>query len=303
MHKVITSVFLLLTLSLLLIYPSFNRAMMETALNLWVVVIIPSFIPMYILASFLNNYPLISKLTYPFLRKIMHFENQKACSLFLLSLLCGQPTVTILIQKAINQNVLSIQEGNRLMRFTSLLSPLFIINMCALSSFKFKYIAYLIIFCQVLASITIAFFSKKTFRFSIVTISNQKISIDNIIDEVPHILLNILMTIILTSFLKMPFQILITKFNINNLITNFILDCFEITTGLYNIIHYQINELLKIFLINFLLSFTGLCILIQVKQTIKKTRLNFANYIFYRIIHGLLSGIFCLAIILFIFGF
>lgn len=302
MQKIIIPFLLLILLTVLLIYPSFNRAMMETSLHLWVVVIIPSFIPMYMIASLLNNYPFISKLLYPLLKKPMHFENQKACSLFLLSIICGEPSSTYLINQAISDKAISLKEGNRLMRFSTFLSPLFIINICSLTSFTTPYLPYIIILSQILSSCLIAFFSIKT-SYVITNQPKEKQKIDNIIEDAPYLLLNILMIIILTNMLKMPIQLLLKNLQIKSLYLTFLIDSFEITTGLSSIIHYEINELTKIFLMNFLLSFTGLCIIFQVRFQIKKTKLNFTNFLSFRIIHGLASGIISFVIILLIFLF
>ena len=128
-------------------------------INIWIKYIIVSVTPTFIISNFLFKYPFISYLFYPVLKKIMHFENQKACSLFLISILCGNPSTVILINNAYYNKEISLFEANRLLCFTSHPSFLFIINF-----FKIKkgliiiMIQNNILFLRIITKLVIVFF-------------------------------------------------------------------------------------------------------------------------------------------------
>lgn len=254
-------------------------------INIWIKYIIVSVTPTFIISNFLFKYPFISYLFYPVLKKIMHFENQKACSLFLISILCGNPSTVILINNAYYNKEISLFEANRLLCFTSHPSFLFIINF-----FKIKK-GLIIIMIQVISSIIISFFLKNKNLSNTKTNNsirtNNNIFID-IINKTPNLLFNILFIIIITSHIKW-FLNLITN---NNYYLNILFNYMELTTGLVDL---QNNFLLS----NLLISFNGIAIILQVFINIKKTDLSFDQFLKFRLIHMLI----CLIILLFVINF
>lgn len=254
-------------------------------INIWIKYIIVSVTPTFIISNFLFKYPFISYLFYPVLKKIMHFENQKACSLFLISILCGNPSTVILINNAYYNKEISLFEANRLLCFTSHPSFLFIINF-----FKIKK-GLIIIMIQVISSIIISFFLKNKNLSNTKTNNsirtNNNIFID-IINKTPNLLFNILFIVIITSHIKW-FLNLITN---NNYYLNILFNYMELTTGLVDL---QNNFLLS----NLLISFNGIAIILQVFINIKKTDLSFDQFLKFRLIHMLI----CLVISLFVINF
>lgn len=258
---------LLLFIILIYLIINFNntKILILNNIDIWLKYIVVSIGPTFIISNLLYQFPFVSFLLYPLLKKIMHFENQKACSLFLISILTGNPTTSILISNAYHNKEISLFEANRLLSFTSHVSFIFIINFFGLNK------GIKIIIIQILSSIIISIFYKNKNNSSksnsITTITTDFIS------KTPILLFNILIIICIVSFIK----VFLTSF-INNPILLTIINFLELTTGL---IDFKNNFLLS----NLLISFNGVAVGIQVFMNIKKTDLSFNQFLVFRFIH------------------
>ena len=188
----------------------------------------------------------------------------------------------------IHNNEITLREGNRLMRFTSFISPLFLISMLEKRYFLF------IIIGELVTSIIIANFSINTYQNE--TIVHKKKFFDvyfNIINNLPNILIGILICMYVINIFS-------------SLIPNYIKPLsiiLEITNGLKNLKVYEKYEYLYNYLLLSLVTLTGVAIMLQIYWIIKKTDISFKNYLKYRII-ALLIGIILTSIYnLFLFKF
>lgn len=86
----------------------------------------------------------------------------------------------------------------------------------------------------------------------------------------------------------------------NHTFLNYVLDFLEVTTGINNLVNYNIHIYLKLFLCSSLLSMNGGAILLQVFNVIKKTKLSFRKYLYGRFFHAILSSIISLVILVLI---
>lgn len=256
--------------------------------KMWLNMVLPSISLSYIISSYVYNYDILSHFFYKCFKNLFHFENSKSASLYLISILIGEPSSTVLIKEAINNNEITLREGNRLMRFTSFISPLFLISMLEKRYFLF------IIIGELVTSIIIANFSINTYQNE--TIVHKKKFFDvyfNIINNLPNILIGILICMYVINIFS-------------SLIPNYIKPLsiiFEITNGLKNLKVYEKYGYLYNYLILSLVTLTGVAIMLQIYWIIKKTDISFKNYLKYRII-ALLIGIILTSIYnLFLFKF
>lgn len=239
----------------------------------------------YIISMFLFDFPLISKILYPLLKKIFHFENQKSCSIFLISIIVGNPTSSKLIMHAVNNNQISIEEGNRLLCFSSFVSSIFLYSILEFELF------ILILIIELLISFIIANIKVINNKQSIPVINKVNNILDtyfNIINTLPTLLLSILCSMVITNLFS-------------NLTTNIYLESlFELTAGIKILLNNNISILNLIFL--FILIFShGLAITLQIYWIIKKSNLSFNNFIKYRLLSIFLSLISLIIIYLFVF--
>ena len=256
--------------------------------KMWLNMVLPSISLSYIISSYVYNYDILSHFFYKCFKNLFHFENSKSASLYLISILIGEPSSTVLIKEAINNNEITLREGNRLMRFTSFISPLFLISMLEKRYFLF------IIIGELVTSIIIANFSINTYQNE--TIVHKKKFFDvyfNIINNLPNILIGILICMYVINIFS-------------SLIPNYIKPLsiiLEITNGLKNLKVYEKYEYLYNYLLLSLVTLTGVAIILQIYWIIKKTDISFKNYLKYRII-ALLIGIILTSIYnLFLFKF
>ena len=256
--------------------------------KIWLNMVLPSISLSYIISSYVYNYDILSHFFYKCFKNLFHFENSKSASLYLISILIGEPSSTVLIKEAINNNEITLREGNRLMRFTSFISPLFLISMLEKRYFLF------IIIGELVTSIIIANFSINTYQNE--TIVHKKKFFDvyfNIINNLPNILIGILICMYVINIFS-------------TLIPNYIKPLsiiFEITNGLKNLKVYEKYGYLYNYLLLSLVTLTGVAIMLQIYWIIKKTDISFKNYLKYRII-ALLIGIILTSIYnLFLFKF
>lgn len=279
--KFIVFTFLIYAAIIFLVYPNITKDLIYEILNLWLTKVLVALLPFYILSNLLLQYPIISNFLYPILNKIMRFENKKACSLFLISFITGNPTSSILVINSVNNKEISTQEGNRLLRCTVLSSPLFTISMTV------PYGWYVLLSAGITSIIFYILGYKKTENTNSEKLP-VNISIFDLADQTPTIMLEILSSMVIIGLLKLPIEQLLTTLNINDLLfVKYSLDLVELTTGLNNIQLYQVSPLIKVILSSFLLSFGGITIIIQIMNQIKKTNLSKTSLVVSRILHGL----------------
>lgn len=279
--KFIVFTFLIYAAIIFLVYPNITKDLIYEILNLWLTKVLVALLPFYILSNLLLQYPIISNFLYPILNKIMRFENKKACSLFLISFITGNPTSSILVINSVTNKEISTQEGNRLLRCTVLSSPLFTISMTV------PYGWYVLLSAGITSIIFYILGYKKTENTNSEKLP-VNISIFDLADQTPTIMLEILSSMVIIGLLKLPIEQLLTTLNINDLLfVKYSLDLVELTTGLNNIQLYQVSPLIKVILSSFLLSFGGITIIIQIMNQIKKTNLSKTSLVVSRILHGL----------------
>ena len=238
---------------------------------------------MYLISNLLLSYPYISKLLYPVLDKLLHFENERSCSLFLLSTITGNPTSSLLVINSVKQNEITINEGNRLLKCTVLNSPLFIINMMGK-------IGYLIIIISILVNFVLLYKKNRVKTYKKNNFNNN-IDLLNLINKCPSIMLEILSSMIFVSLLRIPLIKMLTILQLDkNYTCLYIIDILELTVGLNNINLYTMNDSIKLLLSTFLLSFGGIAIIIQILTQTKKTSLSKTSLILYRILHGCITS-------------
>ena len=279
----------LLEIIFFLIYSFTWKNYFIDTVELWLYKVVVSIVPMYVFSSILITIPFISKIFFNIFKPLKLFENQKALSLFTISFLTGNPTSTILVKKAYLNNEISLIQANNIIDSSSHISFLFIILIFD------KEIAIILIISQIIATL-ILYLTKKRLNPNITNYKNNSIlnTVNDIIEDLPLVLLKILATMIIVVIFKLPFIMF------NHTFLNYVLDFLEVTKGINNLVNYNIHIYLKLFLCSSLLSMNGGAILLQVFNVIKKTKLSFRKYLYGRFFHAILSSIISLVILVLI---
>ncbi len=276
--------FILILLYFLINKQSFYSSFKNTVI-LWFNYCLPPISISYVISIFLFDFPLISKIVYPLLKTIFNFENEKSCSIFLISIIVGNPTSSKLIILAVNNNQISIEEGNRLLCFGSFISSIFLYSILEFELF------ILILIIELFNSFIIANIKTiKNKQSKTVTnkVNNILDTYFNIINTLPTLLLSILCSMIITNL----FSSLTTNIYFKSL--------FELTAGIKILLNTNISILNLIFL--FILIFShGLAIILQIYWIIKKSNLSFSDFIKNRLFSTFISLISLIIIYLFVF--
>ena len=233
---------------------------------IWFKNIVPNLLPMFIITSLIISSNLIITICNLF-GKIFSkiFKTSKyGIFVFVLSLFTGSPSNAKYIKDLIDNNLISITEGNKLLLFTTNYNPLLIYSLLTL--YLDKKTSIILIIIVILSNIIIGFLNRNMEYDEIQNNYNSKsINLSKIIKETIDTLLMILGTLIV-------FNIIINILPINNLLIKSIINgTLEITTALNNINFLNINTNFKILLSIIYLSFGGISIHTQIKSIFPDT--------------------------------
>lgn len=283
MIKKIIIIIINILLSLWIMF-SFNNSktflsILKETCYLWFSVLVPSILPMYFFSNLLLINERLFNVLYKLTSKLFHFENTTSCMLFFLSFITSNPTITILIKDAVDNNKISLFEGNRLMRCTNHFSIIFI-KINSRNSYYFN----LILFSLYLASIIILILSKniQDNSYKIINIKNNY-DLYSLFDKSYQLLLKILVIMIMINYLISFIKYLIPISNIE-----YLLSILEITLGTTYLNNNIRNDFLYHLLFLILLSFSGISLIFQIIIVNKKT-MDILNFLKYRIVHLILS--------------
>ena len=241
---------------------------------IFVIQVMPSILPMYLFSNILISCGILGKLSF-LLNKLLHFENEYACSIYLLSILVGNPTTSILINQEINNHHISLNEGIRLMKFTCFINPLFLLNTC-------KPFFSLLFLSMIMTSIIIGYFSpnKETHNSP----SIYHLSINSILHNIPNMMFNILLIMVVISIIKSPLSLLSGM-----PVITYLGDLLEISSGIENIVNSN-----NLFLVCLLVYSNGLCMFLQTIQVSKFIKPS--TFCLYRLVYLVISTIITLFI-------
>lgn len=233
---------------------------------IWFKNIVPNLLPMFIITSLIISSNLIITICNLF-GKIFSkiFKTSKyGIFVFVLSLFTGSPSNAKYIKDLIDNNLISITEGNKLLLFTTNYNPLLIYSLLTL--YLDKKTSIILIIIVILSNLIIGLINRNMKYEKIKNNYNSKnINLSKIIKETIDTLLMILGTLIV-------FNIIINILPINNLLIKSIINgTLEITTALNNINFLNINTNFKILLSIIYLSFGGISIHTQIKSIFSDT--------------------------------
>ena len=123
----------------------------KNALKICAFCVVPSLFIFFIVSSF------IVEISCSFNFKIKFLA-------FILSFICGFPIGVSLICNYYEKGMIDKKTANKMLMFTNNASPAFLINIVGIHTFKSAKIGYLIIFCQILTSLFVAYLFNFSFK-------------------------------------------------------------------------------------------------------------------------------------------
>lgn len=310
--------FLLLILFLLVLYPYQSLNSAKEGINLWLFVVVPSLLPFFIINDMLISLKVpenISRIFTP-LAKYLFNTSGYGAYVFIMSLFSGYPAGAKITAKLIENKKITVEEGERILSFSSTSGPLFIIGAVGTGMLKNSSLGYFLFISHILGAITNGFMYKLFYRKKNIY-CNVELSNENFNGRVGEILSKsisdslitcgfiggyiILFSVIITLFENIDFFIILNSllvlFSIPQNISNYICTLFqssiEISNGCKIISNLGSSLSTKMILISFIISFSGFSIIGQVTSILSKTKININKYIFFKFTHGIFSAIIC----------
>lgn len=257
--------------------------------NIWLYNLVPSMLPFYVISDLLINYGLIDILAFLFKKIINKLFNvsENASFVIFFSMFTGFPSSAKYLKNLLDLNYISIEDANKIIRFTHFSNPLFIINVIGNTIIGNKKIGFLILLSHYLSNFIIGFLYRKEQTQKITTkrIKNTKsfgsiltASFINSFDSLLIVLGSLITFKILTSII---FHYFGSNFIISSLL--------EITQGLFALKYLTLNVELKALIAVAMISFGGFCIHTQVYSILSETKISYKNYFFSRILHVIIA--------------
>ncbi|HKM21166.1 MAG TPA: transporter [Lachnospiraceae bacterium] len=304
MKKSITSLFLLLLLSLIIIFPQNAVSGATKGLLLWYRTLLPTLLPFMILTDLVIAYDaagLLTKFLYPVFGRLFRLS-QNGCFAMIVGLVCGYPMGAKVSADLVRSDKITEQEGQYLLSFCNLASPAyingFLLNACLhVKSSAFKYIL-----CIYIPVFLIAFLFRKTHTYqqNNTPSSTQK-------NDTPETLEQCIMCGLKSIAMLGGYVILFAMAQtLLNAVTNslpdtlrlFLAGLLEITNGTEAISDSMLSSPIQIILSLTLTSFGGCSCLFQTKSMLSGTNLSILKYMIVKIVSAMMTAL--LAILLFL---
>lgn len=288
--------------------------------KLWYSAILPTTFPFLIICNLLISYDginIYSKILGPLLCKPLGLS--KNCSFpIVASILCGYPLGAKYCADIYSMGYIKKNEYQRLLNIASNVGPLFLIGSVGAALLGNVYFGYILLVGNYLSAIFIGFITK-TKRIvdesnSLCSFQNKKINfgsaiknaVENGISTILSIGGFIVMFSVIISLIKNNQYITIVFAELENILHlnsgtlyGLFLGSIEITNGCNILSTLPLSLPIKLSIISFLCSFSGMAIIAQVSSFIGDTSVNYSRYIFLKIIQGVFS--FTITYILMIF--
>ena len=264
-----------------------------TSFYIWFNTMLPSMFPMFILSDILITYNFtnyLPKKLISYLSKIFNLSNN-AVFIFLLSMISGFPLNAIIIKNSFDNKLLTKEECEHLLYFTHFSNPLFILNTVGIFYLNSNIYGIIILISHILSNIIIAILlrNKNYPNIHYISLNSNCQSFGTTLSNSINKAISSLLMISGTVTLFLILSTLITHiFNLNSYLGTLVQGILEMTMGLSSLSKLNINNLYKVILSIFFLSFGGLSIHLQVYSSIDNC-FSYKNYFIGRIYQIVIS--------------
>ena len=280
--------------------------------KLWYKAILPTTFPFIVICNLLIYYDgisLYSKFLGPLLCKPLGLS--KNCSFpIVASFLCGYPLGAKYCVDLYSMEYIKKDEYERLLNIASNVGPLFLIGSVAGTLLGNLSLGYILLASNYLSIIFIGLVTKKKRNsMKLSSLSCPKYEIINFGSAIKNVIQNginttlsiggfiIIFSVVISLiksniYLYIMFKQLETFFSlpVGTLYCLF-LGSIEITNGCSIVSTLSLSLPLKLGIISFLCSFSGLAVIAQVSSFVSETKIRYSKYIFFKIIQGIFSFI------------
>ena len=280
--------------------------------NLWYKSILPTTFPFIVICNLLIYYDgisLYSKFLGPLLCKPLGLS--KNCSFpIVASILCGYPLGAKYCVDLYSMEYIKKDEYERLLNIASNVGPLFLIGSVGGILLGNASLGYILLIGNYLSAILIGLITKKKRNpIKLSSLSCPKYEIINFGSAIKNAIQNGINTTLSIGGFIIIFSVVISLIKSNvyfyiifkhletflslpvGTLYCLLLGSIEMTNGCSIISTLSISLPLKLGIISFLCSFSGLAVIAQVSSFVSDTKIRYSKYIFFKIIQGVFSFI------------
>lgn len=303
---------ILLIIFAFILHPNIVSEGAFRGLNIWIKNIVPFLFPMFILSNILLQYNFI----YSLLERLSFFSKKILKSKFALipyfiSFISGYPSGAMIVNIMANNRKISTNEANYILTFTNNCSFQFIAAVVSYSMLgNFNLWVYIAI-PHYLGSLILSFlFKHKENNLSKnMIIQNKNIHFNEVFSSsVYKAIISILtvggVIVIFSVFSQYVTTILLgnklftsMNSNLKDIIFSLIIGSLEITNGCSLISASMLPLEIKLIIINFLISFSGMSIIFQTIAVTNNLNFNVIDYIKSKFILGIVSTLLCVLLL------
>lgn len=278
--------------------------------RLWYKAILPTTFPFVIICNLLISYngiELYSKVLGPLICRPLGLSQSSSFPIAA-SMLCGYPLGAKYCADVYSMGYIKKSEYERLLNIASNVGPLFLVGSVGAALLNNSSLGYIMLISNYVSCFVIGLITKKkkdviqeshlpthkniTLNFG----TAIKSAVENAINTVLAIggfivIFSVIISLIKKSqYISFIFNTLGTLTNsISKIIYGIFLGSIEITNGCNIISNLPTSIPLKMSIISFLCSFSGLAIIAQVSSFVSETNIHYGKYIFFKLIQGILS--------------
>lgn len=281
-------------LILILLNKSLVSSTVIYSFYVWFNTLVPSMMPMYIIADILINYNFagyIPKGIVKFISKLFNISNN-ATLILLLSLVSGFPLNAMNIITSYDSNLISKEEAEHLLLFNHFPNPLFVLNTVGIMYLNNNFYGMIILISTILSNVILGILVRKRNTLTNINfISNCDKSqtftgiFSNSIRKCINSLLMISITVCLFLILS---TLIISIFDLKGYLSLGVKGILEMTMALKEVSGMDISDLMKVMLSSGIISFGGLSIHMQVISILDE-KIRYRNYFIGRLCQMFLS--------------
>ena len=309
----------------LVIFSKSNLYAASHGLTLWATCVVPSLFPFFVITNLLSHTKVVSftgKLLDKFMRPLFNVPGIGGFA-FVMGLISGYPVGAKVVADFRENNLVTKDEGERLLAFTNNSGPLFILSSVGISLFGDTKTGLLLLCTHILSCITVGIilgkFSNKTNKYCNYTSSkpitqNTNITFKNLGEVLGNSINSAISTVLMIGGFVVIFSVIISILNTShtlNILSKFfnpilgilgfdldfskplVSGIIELTNGVNSVANIKIKALSQnIVLCAFLLGFGGFSVLLQVFSIVSKTDLSMKKYFIGKLLQGFVASIY-----------
>lgn len=308
---------------------SINSA--KNGLSIWFNILLPSLLPFLVLSELLilsGFVKTFGKFLEPIMGTLFNIPGESSFPI-IMSIISGYPIGSKLTCSLRNKNIITKNEGDRLITFSSTSSPLFILGTVLVGMLNSPHLKFLIIIPHYLGALTLGLLSN-LYSNRRKSYMNNRINIhkSNSIDQGHNIYLGRIISesvkdgmnsMFLIGGLVIIYSVIIDVFLDSHIIQLFIIKLsnllklnpkilegifagiFEISIGVQKVAGLNLNIFSKICIINFIIAWGGFSIQSQVLSFIGQTDINSKLFVISKFFHGVFSTLYAYILYLLIY--